>query len=79
MTTQPTTPNPIDLRTISATDLACLGQNVVAFVRPVPATDRTPEGYGIFMADGTQVGLAPDRRHADVLVRQHDMEPVSVH
>jgi hypothetical protein len=36
-------------------------------------------GYAVHAADGTQIALLPDRDVAFATVRQHDLEPVSVH
>jgi hypothetical protein len=65
------------LRRITPEALAILGAPDMAFVRPLP----TPEGaaFGIFSADGTQLGQAPTREVAMAVARQHDLEPVSVH
>ena len=65
------------LRNISAEAFAMLGAPSLAYVRPM----ATPEGplYGIFAANGTQVGAAPSQELAMVLARRHDFEPVNVH
>jgi hypothetical protein len=65
------------LRRITPEALAMLGGPGMAYVRPLP----TPEGaaFGIFSADGTQLGQAPSRDVAMAVARQHDLEPVSVH
>ena len=64
-------------RRITPEALAMLGGPGLAYVRPLP----TPEGaaFGIFSADGTQLGQAPTRDVAMAVARQHDLEPVSVH
>jgi hypothetical protein len=66
-----------DIRKISPQDLATLGMQNMAYLRAV-TLDGTP-GFGIFAADGTQVAFAPSRELAVTAVRQHDLEPVSVH
>ena len=65
------------LRNISPEAFAMLGAPSLAYVRLVP----TPEGplYGIYAANGTQVGAAPTLDLAMVLARRHDFEPVNVH
>jgi len=65
------------LRHISPTDFAAFGVNQVAYVRGI----RTPQGeaIGIFAADGTQMALAATRDLAFAAIRQHDMEPLSLH
>ncbi len=64
------------LRRITPEALAMLGTPGLAYVRPLLA----PEGpaFGIFSADGTQLGQAPSRDVALAVARQHDLEPVSV-
>lgn len=65
------------LRDITAEALANFGAPELAYIRPV----ETPVGpaFGIFAANGTQVGVVPDREVAFAAARQHDLEPVSVH
>ena len=41
--------------------------------------DNDEPVFGIFAAVGTQVALLPDRAIAFATVRQHELEPVSVH
>jgi hypothetical protein len=36
-------------------------------------------GYAVHAADGTQITILPDRNVALATVRQHDLEPLSVH
>jgi len=66
-----------DIRTITPQDLALLGMQSMAYLRAI-MVDGTP-GFGIFAADGTQVAFAPTRALAVATVREHDLEPVSVH
>jgi hypothetical protein len=66
-----------DIRTITPQDLAALGIQSMAYLRAV-VLDGTP-GYGIFAADGTQLAFAPTLALAVAAVREHDLEPVSVH
>jgi hypothetical protein len=65
------------LRRITPEALAMLGTPDVAYVRPI----ETPDGaaFGIFSADGSQIGVAPSRDIAFIAARQNDLEPVSVH
>ena len=65
------------IRDISTYDFATLGVEDVAFVKPVQANDTT--AYSIHAADGTEIGLVSDRNVAFAAVRQHDLEPLSVH
>lgn len=56
---------------------ANLGAPDLAYVRPV----ATPEGgmWGIYSANGTQLGFAPQRELAIAAAVQNDLMPVSVH
>ncbi len=65
------------IRDISTRDFAVLGVEDVAFVKPVEADGKT--AYAIHAADGTEMGLVSDREVAFAAVRQHDLEPLSVH
>ncbi len=64
-------------RGISLRELAVLGVQDVAFVKPVVADGVS--AFAIHAADGTQIGLAPNHDVAFAAIRQHDLEPVSVH
>ena len=71
--------NQIDqkLRQISAQEFALLGMQDMAYVRRVIVNDEA--GFAIHAADGTQVAVLPSRDLAFATVRQHDLEPMSVH
>ncbi len=58
-------------------DFAHWGLPGIAYVKRIVVDDET--GWSIHAADGTQIGLAPDRDLAFASVRQHDLEPMSVH
>ena len=60
----------------SEQELAVLGLQDLAYVREVSEGDG---GYGIFAADGTQMARVADRAVAFAIVRQNELEPVSVH
>ncbi len=49
----------------------------VAYVKAV--TIEGVRAYAIYLADGTQLAIAPSRDVAFAAVRQHELEPVSVH
>ncbi len=66
-----------DVRTMSTQDLALLGLENLAYLRAA-TVDGTP-GFAIFAADGTRLAFAPTRAQAVAAVREHDLEPVSVH
>ncbi len=65
------------VRDISRQDFAALGVHDVAFVKPVDVHGET--AYSIHAADGTEMGVVDDREVAFAAVRQHDLEPLSVH
>jgi hypothetical protein len=65
------------LRQISAQEFALLGMQDVAYIRRVVVNDEA--GFAIHAADGTEVAVLPSRDLAFATVRQHDLEPVSVH
>ncbi len=56
---------------------AALGVAELAYVKPV--IEDGEDVYAIFAADGTQMGVMPNREVAFAAVVQHDLEPVSVH
>jgi hypothetical protein len=64
-------------RQLSEYDLAMLGMQHLAYVKQVRVNDVT--AYAVHAADGTQIAVLPDRDIAVATVRQHDLEPLSVH
>ena len=62
---------------VSQQDLASWGLNHLAYVKPT--TQEGDSVYAIHAADGTQMAVVGDRDVAFAAVRQHDLEPVSVH
>ena len=65
------------LRHISPQEFALLGMQDLAYVKRVTVNDAA--AFAIHAADGTQIALLNDRELAFATVRQHDLEPVSVH
>lgn len=65
------------LRQMSTADLATLGVQDVAYIKPLQI-EGSP-AYGVFAANGTQAGILPTREAALAAVREHGLEPVSVH
>ena len=65
------------IRQMSARELALFGMQDLAYVKPV-VVDGTL-GYAVHAADGTQIALLADRDVAFATIRQHDLEPLSVH
>jgi hypothetical protein len=66
-----------DMRQMTANDLAMLGMQDIAYVKPVMVDGNA--GYAIHAADGTQMALTSERDIAFAVVRQNELEPVSVH
>ncbi len=63
---------------MSPQDFALLGMDQVAFVKP--GRREGHEGFAVCAADGTEIAfIENDREVAFAAVRQHDLEPVSVH
>ena len=67
----------IDLRNLSTRDMAALGVQDIAYVKPV--LHQGQPAFAVHAADGTLVAMTATRLAADVLVRNNDLEPVSVH
>jgi hypothetical protein len=65
------------VRQISPREFALLGMQDLAYVKPVIVNGVT--AFAVHAADGTQVAVLPDREIAVATVRQHDLEPLSVH
>lgn len=58
-------------------DLIMLGIEQLAYVKPV--TIAGDSLFAVHAADGTEIALIADRDVAYAAVRQHSLEPVSVH
>ena len=66
-----------DIRAISTLDFAQLGVADVAYIKQVTIEGETL--YSLHAADGRPLGLARDEALAMAALREHDLEPVSVH
>jgi len=63
---------------MSLQDFTLLGMHQIAYVKPVDVDGMTV--FTIHAADGTQIASIPNARDvAFAAVRQHDLEPLSVH
>ncbi len=62
---------------MTAQDFRALGLAQVAYVKPVMVDGRT--AFSVHAADGTEIRVMTDRATACAAVRQHDLEPLSVH
>jgi hypothetical protein len=65
------------IKQMSAHELAMLGVQDLAYIKRVIIDGAT--SYAVHAADGTQIVVVADRDVAFATVRQHDLEPVSVH
>lgn len=65
------------LRHITPQDFAAMGMQQVAYIRPTLVNGVT--AFAIHAADGTQIGMAPNRDVAFAAVVQNELEPVSLH
>ena len=65
------------IRHMSSRELALFGMQDLAYVKPVLVDGVT--AFAVHAADGTRVTVLPDREIALATVRQHDLEPLSVH
>lgn len=64
-------------RDMSPLDFATFGIEQLAYIKPV-VIEGTP-AYAVHGADGRPLAAVSDRDVAFALVRQNDLEPVSVH
>ena len=65
------------IKQLSERELGLLGMNDVAYVKPI--VDNGSEAYAVHAADGARIAVIANRDLAFAVVRQNDMEPVSVH
>jgi len=65
------------LRHITPQDFAAMGMQQIAYIRPTLVNGVS--AFTIHAADGTQIGIAPNREVAFAAVIQHELEPVSLH
>jgi hypothetical protein len=64
-------------RQMSSRELAMLGMQDLAYVKPIVVNGIT--AFAVHAADGTQIAILPNREVALASLRQHDLEPLSVH
>ena len=65
------------LREISQQELGLLGREDVAYVKSIVVEGQP--AFAVHAADGTQIAVMENRDIAFAVVKQHGMEPVSVH
>ena len=67
----------IDIRHISTQQLAQLGMQQIAYVKPVEVNGTS--AFAIHAADGTPMAIAGGLDVAFAAIRQHEMVPAQVH
>jgi hypothetical protein len=67
----------IDIRNISPSDFAALGIQAFAYVKST--IHEGQPAFAIHAANGTLVAMTATRIAAEVLIRNNDLEMVSVH
>jgi hypothetical protein len=67
----------VDIRHISTAQLAQLGLQQIAYVKPVVANGA--QCFAIHAADGTPMAIAGDREVAIAAIHQHEMVATQVH
>jgi len=67
----------VDIRHLSAEQLAGLGVSQIAYVKPVMMNGV--RAFAIHAADGTRMAVAGDCDMAVAAIRQHEMLPSLVH
>jgi len=65
------------LKQLSPHELGLLGMNDLAYVKQVIIDGAST--FAVHAADGAPIAVIADRDLAFAVVRQHNMEPVSVH
>jgi hypothetical protein len=67
----------VDIRHISTEQLAQLGLQQIAYVKPVVVNGTA--AFAIHAADGTPMAIAGDRDVAIAAIQQHEMVATQVH
>ena len=62
---------------IPAQEFVALGVQNLAYIKPMTVNDHA--AFAIHAADGTLMAVVENRDLADAAVRQHELEPLSVH
>ena len=64
-------------KALSPDQFAVLGKSEVAYVKRIPGNGTA--SYALYAADGSFLWQFGDRELAFAALRQHELEPVSVH
>jgi hypothetical protein len=62
---------------IPTQEFVALGMQNLAYIKSVTVNDRA--AFAIHAADGTLMAVVDSRELAEAAVRQHELEPLSVH
>ncbi len=62
---------------LAAQDFRVLGLEHLAYVKQVTVDGQI--AFAVHAADGTEIAVMAERAVAEAVVRQHDLEPLSVH
>jgi hypothetical protein len=65
------------IRQMSARELALFGMQDIAYIKRVEVDGSA--AYAVHAADGTQIAVLANRDIAFATVRQHDLDPLSLH
>jgi len=65
------------LRCLSPLELESLGVNYIAYVKPITVDGE--RAYGIYSANGEQLGVSEHHDLALETIREQDLEPLSLH
>ncbi|MHA1114261.1 MAG: DUF1150 family protein [Alphaproteobacteria bacterium] len=68
---------PDEWQRISSEQFAAFGVEAVAYVRPV--VESGERAFAVCAANGAEMGVFPKHEIAFAAIRQHDLEPLSVH
>lgn len=62
---------------LSSQEMLNLGLTQVAYIRPFTEQDET--AFAIHAADGNRLAVLPSRDLAEAVLRQNELQPVSLH
>lgn len=64
------------LKGLSSQDFLRIGMNEIAYMRPLTEEGRS---FGVYAADGTQLGVLESKARALEAMRHNDLMPVTLH
>lgn len=67
----------IDLRAMTSGDFAVFGNGEIAYIRQVSVNGE--DAFAVHSADGLTLAVITDRDVAVAVVRQNELEPLSLH